>query len=98
MKKQIAIISAGIFFAILLFAFNPHARAQSGPEKQIEQAEAAYAEKSWAQGERLFAGISTDGLGPVEAVWIQCRKTASRISNLLSDESRDNRELENSRV
>ncbi len=49
MKKQIAVISAGIFFAILLFAFNPQARAQSTPEKQIEQAEAAYAEKSWAQ-------------------------------------------------
>lgn len=98
MKKQIAVISAGIFFAILLFAFNPHARAQSGPEKQIEQAEAAYAEKSWAQAERLFAGISTEGLGPEEAEWIQFRKTASRIFNLLSDENRDNRELENARA
>ena len=71
MKKQIAAISAGIFFVVLLFAFNPHARAQSTPEKQIEQAEAAYAEKSWAQAERLFDGISTEGLSPEEAEWIQ---------------------------
>jgi len=98
MKKQIAAISAGIFFVVLLFAFNPHARAQSTPEKQIEQAEAAYAEKSWAQAERLFDGISTEGLSPEEAEWIQFRKTASRIFNLLSDEKRDNRELENARA
>ncbi len=98
MKKQIAIISVGIFFAILLFAFNPQARAQSAPEKQIEQAEAAYAEKSWAQAERLYAQISTEGLKPEEAEWIQFRKIASRLFNLLSNEDRDNKELENARA
>jgi hypothetical protein len=98
MKKQIAIISTGIFFAILLFAFNPQTRAQSTPEKQIEQAEAAYAEKSWAQAERLYAQISTEGLKPEEAEWIQFRKIASRLCNLLSNEDRDNKELENARA
>ncbi len=98
MRKQFTPLSGSIFFAILFFVFNLSAQVSSPQDKQMEQAEAAYAEKSWAQAERLFAQIDTKGLKPEEAQWIEFRRQASHLNNLLSAERHDLRELENSRA
>ena len=44
MRKQFTPLSGSIFFAILFFVFNLSAQVSSPQDKQMEQAEAAYAE------------------------------------------------------
>lgn len=87
--------------ALCMMLFNIFTQAtdttESPLDQQIKEAQAAYAEKSYATAAKLFAAIQTDALNPDQVFWINLHQLDSQLRNMMAQRRSDRKLVETTR-